>query len=64
MAQDDVAIGVSGQEEMYVVSCIHCGNRTFKFSKNYLHDCGEVTLVCPACGEYTKVKWSGEIRTA
>jgi ribosomal protein L37E len=54
--------GDTPEDELYSVACIECGKKVFKFSKNYLSDCGELTLVCSSCGETTKVTGNGEIR--
>ena len=62
MGQNDYEAKVEDQGEIYTVGCIHCNNRVFRFSQNYLVDCGRVVLICPACGQYTEVTGNGEIR--
>jgi rRNA maturation protein Nop10 len=50
-------------EGLYAVACIHCGERVFRFSGNLMDNCGEITLVCPACGGITIVTGNGMIQT-
>ena len=50
------------QQNLYVVGCVICGKQVFRFSQNYLTDCGEISLVCPECGQRTKVDGNGTIQ--
>lgn len=63
MGQNDVESCTVDQEDLYVVNCIHCDGKVFRFSKNYLADCGEVSIICPVCGQYTNVTGNGRIQT-
>jgi predicted Zn-dependent protease len=43
------------EKELYTVSCVHCNNQIFQFSRNLLEENRKVILHCPKCGESTLV---------
>jgi ribosomal protein S27E len=64
MPQDDVLNEDTREQELYAVSCIHCGKTTFKFSRNTLYFQGgreKIELVCPRCGQITVYSNDGRI---
>jgi len=47
------------ERELFAVSCVHCNEQIFQFSKNLLEDNNHVILHCPKCGESTQVDYEG-----
>jgi len=43
------------EKELFTVSCVHCNDQIFQFSRNLLEDNTHVILHCPKCGESTQV---------
>jgi len=52
-------------QEIYSVSCIHCGKTLFKFSRNtldfYDSGLGKIKLICPICNHLTTYYSNGTI---
>jgi uncharacterized C2H2 Zn-finger protein len=50
---------MDNEEELFAVSCVHCNNQIFRFSKNLLEKNGSIWLKCPKCNNETKVTYEG-----
>ena len=47
---------MNNEEELFTVSCIHCNDQEFKFSRNLLGKNNDVVrFVCPKCEGETKI---------
>jgi NAD-dependent SIR2 family protein deacetylase len=43
------------EKTLFTVSCVHCNEQIFQFSRNLLEETRKVILHCPKCGESTQV---------
>jgi len=43
------------EKELFTVSCVHCNDQIFQFSRNLLEYNNQVILHCPKCDSSTQV---------
>ena len=46
------------EKTLFTVSCVHCNNQIFQFSRNLLEYNNQVILHCPKCDESTQVVYN------